>query len=37
MRRVSHRAQVLEKGRIVATSGGKEIRDGEVLARRLTL
>ena len=37
MRRVAHRAHVLEKGQIVATLGGKEIRDGEALAGHLAL
>lgn len=37
MSRVAHRAHVLEKGQIVATLDGAEIRDGERLARHLAL
>jgi branched-chain amino acid transport system ATP-binding protein len=37
MRRVAHRAHVLEKGRIVATLADAEIRDGEALAEHLAL
>lgn len=37
MRRVAQRAHVLEKGRIVATLGGEEIRDGELLAEHLAI
>ena len=37
MRRVAHRAHVLEKGRIVATLGGTEIRDGEAARRAFGL
>jgi branched-chain amino acid transport system ATP-binding protein len=37
MRRVAHRAHVLEKGRIVATLAGAEVRDGEALAEHLAL
>lgn len=37
MRRVAHRAHVLEKGHIVATLGGEEIRDGELLAGHLAI
>lgn len=37
MRRVAHRAHVLEKGRIVATLTGAEVRDGEALAEHLAL
>jgi branched-chain amino acid transport system ATP-binding protein len=37
MRRVAHRAHVLEKGSIVATLDGDEIRDGEALAAHLAL
>jgi len=34
---VAHRAHVLEKGRIVATLGGEEIRDAERLAEHLAI
>jgi branched-chain amino acid transport system ATP-binding protein len=34
---VAQRAHVLEKGRIVATLGGEEIRDGELLAEHLAI
>ena len=37
MRRVAHRAHVLEKGRIVARSAVTEVRNGEVLAGYLAL
>ena len=37
VRRVVDRAHVLEKGRIVATLGGEEIRDGELLAEHLAI
>lgn len=37
MRSVAHRAHVLEKGHIVATLGGDEIRDGELLAEHLAI
>lgn len=32
IRRVAHRAHVLENGRIVATPAGAKVRDGEALA-----
>jgi ABC-type branched-subunit amino acid transport system ATPase component len=37
IRRVVHRAHVLEKGRIVATLDGEAIRDGTLLAEHLAL
>ncbi len=37
VRRVVDCAHVLEKGRIVATLGGEEIRDGELLAEHLAI
>jgi branched-chain amino acid transport system ATP-binding protein len=37
MRRVAHRAHVLEKGRIVVTLAGADLRDGEALAEHLAL
>lgn len=37
MRQVAHRAHVLEKGRIIATLGAEEIRDGALLAAHLAI